>query len=67
MQLFQVALIQHPTKKETEEGQSSTLIMEPTAVLAKDHMMAAVQAVAKGKEKIGNIDMARVEVLVRPF
>lgn len=64
--LFEVALIQKPTKKEAEDGKSETLILPPTAVIANDDKSAAVQAVAQNKDKISD-DLSRVEVLVRPF
>lgn len=64
--LFEVALIQKPTKKELEEGQQEKLILAPTAVIANDDKSAGVQAVMQNKDKIQG-DLARVEVLVRPF
>lgn len=66
MPLFEVALIQQPTKKEAEEGQGETLIMPPTPVIAKEPQSAAVIAVAQNKDKITG-ELSRVEVLVRPF
>ena len=67
MPLFEVALIKHPTKKEREDGGLETLVMEPTAVLARDQQSAGVQAVLKKSAEIDDADMSRVEVLVRPF
>lgn len=64
--LYEVALIQKPTPKELEEGKVETLILAPTAVIAKDDKSAGVQAVMQNKDKITG-DLARVEVLVRPF
>ena len=64
--LFEVALVQQPTKKEQEEGQMEKLIMPPTPVIARDDQSAAVAAVMQNKDKI-ECDMARVQVLVRPF
>lgn len=64
--LFLVALIQKPTKKEEEEGKQETLILAPTAVIARDDKSAAVQAVATNKDKI-SADLSKVEVIVRPF
>lgn len=66
MPLFEVALIQKPTKKEEEEGKSETLVLSPTPVIAKDSQSAGVCAVMANKEKI-TTDLSRVEVLVRPF
>lgn len=64
--LFEVALVQQPTKKEAEEGIGEKLILAPTAVIANDDKAAAVQAVAANKDKVPT-DLARVQVLVRPF
>lgn len=64
--LFEVALVQKPTKKEAEDGIPEKLILPPTAVIAADDKAAAVQAVAANKDKVPG-DLTRVEVLVRPF
>lgn len=64
--LYEVALIEKPTKKELEEGKGERLIMAPTPVIANDDKSAGVQAVMKNKDKIDG-DLSRVEVLVRPF
>lgn len=64
--LFLVALVQKPTKKEEEDGKQETLILAPTAVIARDDKSAAVQAVAQNKDKISG-DLSNVEVIVRPF
>ena len=66
MPLFEVALIQQPSEKEREEGAQETLVMSPTPVIAKDQQTAGVAAVMQNKEKI-TCDIARVQVLVRPF
>lgn len=64
--LYLVALIQKPTKKQEEDGQQETLILAPTAIIARDDKSAAVQAVATNKDKI-TADLSNVEVIVRPF
>lgn len=64
--LFEVALIQKPTKKEADDGQLEKLILAPTAVIAKDDKTAGVIAVMQCKDKI-TTDLSNVEVLVRPF
>jgi membrane peptidoglycan carboxypeptidase len=66
MPLYEVALIQAPTKKESEDGAAEKLILAPTAVIASDDKAAAVQAVAANKDKVP-ADLNRVTVLVRPF
>lgn len=64
--LYEIALIQLPTKKEAEDGKAETLILPPTPVIAQDDKAAAVQAVAQNKDKVP-ADLSRVQVLVRPF
>jgi hypothetical protein len=66
MALFEVAIIQHPTKRESEDGLADKLVFGPKAVIASSEQAAAVAAVRNG-----GIDTAvpdeRLEVLVRPF
>lgn len=67
MPLFEVAIIQKPTKKETEEGTGAEkLLFGPEPVLARDAQSAAITAVTGPKAPTG-LDMSRAEVLVRPF
>jgi hypothetical protein len=67
MPLFEVAIIKKPTKKESEEGTGvEELLFGPKAVLARDGQTAAIAAVT-GKDAPVGLDMARAEVLVRPF
>jgi hypothetical protein len=66
MPLFEVALIQHPTKKEEEAGGQEKLILAPKAVIAKDAQSAGVVAVHEHREAI-ECDITKVEVIVRPF
>lgn len=67
MPLFEVAIIQQPTKKEAEEGTGQEkLLFGPAAVLARDGQTAAITAVT-GPNAPQGIDMSRAQVLVRPF
>lgn len=67
MPLFEVAVIQKPTKKEIEEGTATEKVILPiTAVVAKDSQGAAIMA-ARNSSIPQDLDMSRVEVLVRPF
>lgn len=65
MPLFEVAIIEKPTKKEAEEGAQEKLVFGPKAVIARDGQSAAIAAVMGGDKLTA--DMNRVEVLVRPF
>ncbi len=64
MPLFEVAILEQPTKKEAEEGAGEKLVFGPTAVVAKDIQSAGIAAVMGGKV---NVDMSKAVVLVRPF
>jgi hypothetical protein len=66
MPLFDVAILELPTKKEREEGSVERLVFGPKPVVARDPQSAAVVAVTN--EVIpADVDRTRLEVLVRPF
>jgi len=68
MPLFEVAILELPTKKEAEEGAAvEKLVFGPACVVAKDAQSAAIGAVLKEKEKASAIDQSRMQVLVRPL
>ncbi len=64
--LYEVALIEVPTKQEAENGKQERLVLSPTAVIARDDKSAGIQAVMQHKDKLPE-DLGRVTVLVRPF
>jgi hypothetical protein len=66
MALFEVAILERPTKKEIEdEGKVERLVFGPKAVIANDTQSAAIAAVLdNGKIEV---DRSRMQVLVRPF
>lgn len=66
MPLFEVAILQKPTKKEAEEGASEKLVFGPQPVVANDDQSAAIAAVMDGGVS-KDLDRQRMEVLVRPF
>jgi hypothetical protein len=66
MPLFEVAILQRPTKKEAEEGASERLVFGPKCVVSRDDQSAAIEAVMDG-EVPRDIERSRMEVLVRPF
>lgn len=66
MPLFEVAILEKPTKKEAEEGTSEKLVFGPKAVVARDQQSAAIAAVMGGDVPTA-IARERMEVLVRPF
>ena len=68
MPLFEVAILQKPTKKEIEEeGKTETLIFGPQAVVARDPQGAGIAAVLGNTVDLQGVDMNKCEVLVRPF
>ena len=65
MPLFEVAILERPTKKETDEGTATEkLVYGPKAVVATDAQSAAISAVMDDAPKI---DRTRMVVLIRPF
>lgn len=65
-QLFEYAVVWHPTEQQTKDGQKSKVIVEPKVVLAMDNNGAAIIAArAIGSEYIDQLD--QVEVAIRPF
>ena len=65
MPLFEVAILEHPTKKQKEDGASEKLVFGPKCVVAKDTQSAAIGA-CLGKDT-PDFDQSRMQVLVRPF
>ena len=64
--LYEVAVIQKPTKKEVEEEAAlEKLICGPIAICAASEQAAAIMATRDAK--LDNVDPNRLEVLVRPF
>jgi hypothetical protein len=66
MPLFEVAILENPTKKAHEEGTGQKLIFGPKPIVARDQQSAAIVAVMDN-EIDSKVDRARLEVLVRPF
>jgi hypothetical protein len=63
--LFEVAILERPTKKNAEDGQTERLVFGPKPVIAADPQSAAIAAVLDGGTI--EVDRQRMEVLVRPF
>lgn len=67
MPLFDVAIVQHPTPKELEEGTGEEkLIYGPKTVVAKDANTAAIAAIM-AEDAPKKLDLIRSQVLIRPF
>lgn len=71
MPLFEVAILETPTKKEAEDGKQEKLVFGPKAVVSNDMQTAAISAVlgeGEGPEGVKiEVDRSRMKVLVRPF
>ena len=69
MSLFEVAILETPTKNEAEDGKCERLVFGPKAVIAHDPQSAAIAAVMSGGVEGTKLDMdmTRMQVLVRPF
>jgi hypothetical protein len=68
MPLYGVAIVEHPTKKQVEEGAwADKLVFGPAWVTARDPQTAAIAVVAGNSSVISGLDMAKCEVLVSPF
>ena len=68
MPLFEVAILELPTKKHVEEGSGGEkLIFGPTAVVARDSQSAAIMAVMENTEAMKTVKKDRMQVIVRPF
>lgn len=67
MPLFEVAILEEPTKKEQEEeGKQEQLKFGPKPVIARDEQSACVSAVLECSEEI-KIEKSRMRILIRPF
>lgn len=64
MPLFEVVILEQPTKNEKDEGIVEKLVFGPKAVIAKDTQSAGIAAVLDETVKV---DRSRMTVLVRPF
>ncbi len=65
--LYEIAILQKPTKKEIDEGTGTEqLVFGPKAVVARDEQAAVLSAIM-GNGSTPNIDITRAEVLIRPF
>lgn len=68
MPLFEVAILEMPTKNEREDGKSERLVVGPVSVVAKDEQAAAIAAVLDQSAATAIVvDRSRMQVLVRPF
>jgi F420-dependent methylenetetrahydromethanopterin dehydrogenase len=67
MPLFEIAILETPTRKDAEEGATEKLVFGPVYVVAKDGQSAAMRAVLDNTEKMASVNKDRMQVLCRPF
>lgn len=65
MPLFEVAILEQPTRKDAEEGVAEKLVFGPKPVVAADAQSAAIAAILENPP--ANLNRDRMQVLVRPF
>lgn len=66
--LFEIVILQVPTKKEIEDnGAEEKVVFGPVMVVAKDGQTAALRAIMDNPDHVRDIDKTRMNVLVRPF
>ena len=66
MPLFEVAIIEKPTKKQKESGEEGKLLFGPKAMMASDYKTANMKALQSVKD-LSKLKPSLVEVLIRPF
>ena len=64
MPIFEVVVVEMPTKNGREDGELETLVLGPEVVVARNGQAAAIIASRKMDD---DVDTGRLEVLVRPF
>jgi hypothetical protein len=65
MPLFEIAIMQRPTKKEAEDGVEEKLVFGPKFVVSADKESAGLRCLLQ--EKPEGLDLSRSQVLIRPF
>ena len=64
MPLYEVAVIEKPTKKESEDGMLEKIIVKPELIVAKDDKHAGFMVFKKLPD---TVDLSKVSVIIRPF
>jgi hypothetical protein len=68
MPLFEVAILEMPTRKQIEEeGSVEKLVFGPKPVVATDSQSAAIKATMDNPADLEGVETSRMNVLVRPF
>lgn len=69
MALFEIVILEKPTKKGREDGQEEKVVFGPEFVVSTDGQSAAIKAIMANAGRLAAAQVAqdRMEVLVRPF
>lgn len=65
--LYEVAVLEKPTKEQAKEGVAEKLIFGPKTVVANNDRNAAIAVVIDNLSAFEGVSKERMEVLVRPF
>ena len=63
--LYEVAILERPTKKKKDEGDTEKIVFGPKAITAPDEQTAIIKA--SNEADLKDVAADRMEVLVRPF
>lgn len=65
--LFDIVIIEKPTKKQEEDGALEKILFGPKTIPARDKDHAKTLALLHSEFTAGDATKSRVEVIVRPF
>lgn len=65
-ELYQFAVVWHPSEKQVENGERSKLIVEPKIILAADESAATIMAAREIPQEFLN-QLDQVQVAIRRF
>jgi hypothetical protein len=67
MPLFEVVILEVPSKKELADGEVEKLAFGPKFIIARDGQSAAIRAIMENPADAALVDQNKMQVLVRPF
>lgn len=65
MPIFEVLILERPTKKQEKDGKLERIVLKPTTVVALDEQSAGYSVVMDNTDL--KFDKKRMQVLIRPF
>jgi len=67
MSLFEVVILEVPSKKDKEKGDTERLAFGPKFIIAGDSQSAAIRAILENPAEAAEVDKDKMQILVRPF